>query len=79
KTQDFWTQVETAAGQETPLAGLPKSNVLKYYLEDETWLALRPSGTEPVIKVYVGVNKPDIKTAMAAAAGYQDALAQLLR
>ncbi len=33
--------------------GLPKSNVLKYYLEDDSWFALRPSGTEPKIKVYI--------------------------
>ena len=33
--------------------GLPKSNVLKYYFEDGSWLALRPSGTEPKIKMYV--------------------------
>lgn len=33
--------------------GLPKSNVLKYYLEDDSWFALRPSGTEPKIKLYI--------------------------
>ena len=33
---------------------LPQSNVLKYYLEDETWIAVRPSGTEPKIKFYIG-------------------------
>ncbi|MGG0175241.1 phospho-sugar mutase [Gottfriedia acidiceleris] len=34
---------------------LPKSNVLKYILSDESWCALRPSGTEPKIKFYFGV------------------------
>lgn len=33
---------------------LPQSDVLKYYLEDETWIAVRPSGTEPKIKFYIG-------------------------
>ena len=33
--------------------GNPKSNVLKYYLEDGSWFALRPSGTEPKIKLYI--------------------------
>lgn len=40
--------------------GLSKSNVLKYYLEDDSWFALRPSGTEPKIKLYlnaIGENK----------------------
>ena len=33
--------------------GLPKSNVLKYEFDDESWCAIRPSGTEPKIKLYV--------------------------
>lgn len=42
--------------------GLPKSNVLKYVLEDGSWVAIRPSGTEPKIKFYfsaVGKNNED--------------------
>ncbi|CQR46369.1 Phosphoglucomutase [Paraliobacillus sp. PM-2] len=35
---------------------LPKSNVLKYKLEDGSWFCLRPSGTEPKIKFYFAVN-----------------------
>ena len=34
---------------------LPKSNVIKYYLDDESCFILRPSGTEPKLKVYFGV------------------------
>ena len=34
---------------------LPKSNVLKYTLSDGSWFVLRPSGTEPKAKVYIGV------------------------
>lgn len=79
KIQDFLMQQEITEDGVEPLTGLPKSNVLKYYLADETWLALRPSGTEPVIKAYVGVNKPDIVTAQEAAESYQNALAKLLK
>ncbi|MDF7672364.1 phospho-sugar mutase [Lactobacillus sp. ESL0701] len=79
KTQDFLLQEETVNGQTQVMTDLPKSNVLKYFLADETWLALRPSGTEPVIKAYVGVNKPDITTAESAAEDYQTALAELLK
>lgn len=32
---------------------LPKSNVLKYFLEDGSWIAIRPSGTEPKLKFYI--------------------------
>ena len=35
--------------------GLPKSNVLYYELEDNAWCCIRPSGTEPKIKLYMGV------------------------
>ena len=35
--------------------GLPKSNVLYYELEDNNWCCIRPSGTEPKIKLYMGV------------------------
>ena len=39
--------------------GLPKSDVLKFILEDESWIAVRPSGTEPKIKFYFGCNGKD--------------------
>jgi len=35
--------------------GLPKSNVLKYICEDGSWVAVRPSGTEPKLKFYFSV------------------------
>ena len=38
---------------------LPKSNVLKYFLEDGSWIAIRPSGTEPKLKFYVAVKGQD--------------------
>lgn len=39
----------------TPFGLLPKSNVLKYTLADGSWIAVRPSGTEPKIKIYYSV------------------------
>ena len=38
---------------------LPKANVLKYFLEDGSWIAVRPSGTEPKLKFYVAVKGED--------------------
>lgn len=40
---------------ETRPTGLPKSNVLYYELEDDAWVCVRPSGTEPKVKFYIGV------------------------
>ena len=45
--------------------GLPKSNVLKYYLENSSSIVLRPSGTEPKLKVYVYVVSKNAEEATA--------------
>lgn len=42
---------------------LPKENVLKYILNDGSWIVVRPSGTEPKIKVYYSVVDPDKENA----------------
>ena len=41
-------------GESVPLT-LPKENVVKYRLTNESWIAFRPSGTEPKMKIYLGV------------------------
>lgn len=56
------TKTDIDTGRSEPL-GLPKSNVLRFELENNCWFALRPSGTEPKIKFYFGVNEPDIDLA----------------
>ena len=45
--------------------GLPKSNVLYFELENDAWCCVRPSGTEPKIKFYVGVRGTDSEDAEA--------------
>lgn len=42
---------------------LPKSNVLYYELEEDAWIAVRPSGTEPKIKYYIGVKGSSLQNA----------------
>ena len=49
---------DCVTGLETP-TGLPKSNVLYFELEDSAWCCIRPSGTEPKIKFYIGVKGTD--------------------
>lgn len=43
----------------TGIRDLPKENVLKYIFNDGSWMAVRPSGTEPKIKVYYSIVDPD--------------------
>ena len=43
--------------------GLPKSNVLYYELENNAWCCVRPSGTEPKIKLYMGVKADSMESA----------------
>lgn len=43
--------------------GLPKEDVLKFILNDDSWVAVRPSGTEPKIKVYYSIKGIDKKDA----------------
>lgn len=50
-------------GTEEPM-GLPKSNVIYYELENNAWFAVRPSGNEPKIKFYFGVNESGLEQAM---------------
>ncbi|GAX46903.1 phospho-sugar mutase [Pseudolactococcus reticulitermitis] len=52
-TEDFLENTATAADGAVEKLTTPPSNVLKYHLEDGSWLAVRPSGTEPKIKFYL--------------------------
>ncbi len=45
---------------------LPKSNVLRFELEDKSWVAFRPSGTEPKFKVYAGVARGNLEAKITA-------------
>ena len=49
---DYLSGVTVRDGKESP-TGLPKSDVVKYILKDEQFVCVRPSGTEPKLKVYV--------------------------
>ncbi len=58
---DYTTSVKTMADDSTSNVTLPKSDVITYNLEDDASVIIRPSGTEPKIKVYYttkGVDKP---------------------
>lgn len=58
--------------------GLPTSNVLKYWFADGTWLAVRPSGTEPKIKFYLGTKDKTQAAVDQRLHNYEEAVNQLI-
>lgn len=69
-------QLDCVTGEKT-VTGLPKSNVLYFELEGGTWCCIRPSGTEPKIKFYIGVKGADEKEAEEKLDQMMDALSKL--
>jgi len=59
--------------------GLPKSNVLYYALENDAWCAVRPSGTEPKIKLYFGVKGKCENCAISELENLKDEMVKLVR
>jgi len=53
--EDFKAQISTATDGTVTALTTPPSDVLKYTLADGSWIAVRPSGTEPKIKFYIAV------------------------
>ena len=75
------TERDTASGAVSPMA-LVGSNVLAYDLADETTIVVRPSGTEPKIKVYVlakGKDSPDSQEKVAKYAAWAETLNELAK
>ena len=59
--------------------GLPKSNVLYYELENNAWCCVRPSGTEPKIKLYMGVKADSMESAEKDLEELKDAMVKLVK
>lgn len=64
-------------GEETE-TGLPRSNVLYFELEDDAWCCVRPSGTEPKVKFYMGVKGEDMQDADEKLAKLTEAMTALI-
>ena len=73
---DYVKDMTTGAKSKT---GLPKSNVLYYELENNAWCCVRPSGTEPKIKLYFGVKGKDEEDATNSLENLKDAMVKLVR
>lgn len=66
-----------ATGEVTP-TGLPASNVLYFEMENNTWICVRPSGTEPKIKLYYGVVGTSLEDADAKSKALADSVNEMI-
>ncbi len=76
--EDFQTSTKTNADGSTETIELPEANVLKYWLDDGTWFAIRPSGTEPKIKFYLGTVDDSADAVNNKLKTYENAVDQLI-
>ena len=65
------------AGKESSLT-LPVSNVIKFFLKDGSWFVLRPSGTEPKMKVYIACVAPTMEEAKAKVKEIEDKVMKIV-
>lgn len=75
---DYQTDQYTDQDGNVTTTGLPTSNVLKYWFADGTWLAVRPSGTEPKIKFYLGTKDKTQAAVDQRLHNYEEAVNQLI-
>lgn len=76
-TEDYLENTRVFADGQKEMLGMDQSNVLKYYLADETWIAVRPSGTEPKIKFYIGAVADSSEATQEKIKAYEAALNDL--
>ena len=72
-------EIKNLVTEEQRKTGLPKSNVLYYELENNAWCCVRPSGTEPKIKLYMGVKADSMESAEKDLEELKDAMVRLVK
>lgn len=77
--EDFAKSEKRLADGTVTKIDLPTSNVLKYILADGTWIAVRPSGTEPKIKFYIGTQADSLAKAEEKRAAFEDAITAFVK
>ncbi len=77
KSEDYKECVIEEGDKVTELTGFTKSDVLKYYLEDGSWIAVRPSGTEPKCKFYYCIKGASKEDAHNKTVHFQQAMKEL--
>ena len=79
KIEDYKLQKRYEDGKVENFAEHDVSDVLKYYLEDGSFIAIRPSGTEPKCKCYLSVKDTSMDKAKAKCDGFIDYVKQILK
>ena len=78
RSEDYKECVIKEGDTVTELTGFTKSDVLKYYLEDGSWIAVRPSGTEPKCKFYYCIKGSSKEDAHNKTVHFQKAMDDLI-
>lgn len=76
--EDYQANTRTAKDGSTTPIDLGNADVLKYYLEDGSWIAARPSGTEPKIKFYIGAVAESDEEAAEKVAAFEASIEELI-
>ncbi|EIB6786105.1 phospho-sugar mutase [Enterococcus faecalis] len=79
QTEDFKELTRTFADGQTEQLQTPPSDVLKYHLEDGSWIAIRPSGTEPKIKFYLATKATNSSEASEKIAAFEAVVNELTK
>ncbi len=79
KGMDLFDGLEEVIDYSKGIADLPKENVLKFLWKNGSWMAVRPSGTEPKIKVYYSVQADTREESKARLAEYKNVIDNIIK
>lgn len=77
--KDLFDGIDEVVDFSTGIRDLPKENVLKYIWNDGSWMAIRPSGTEPKIKIYYSIVDEDKNNAQRRLENIREKISSIIR
>ena len=79
KGMDLFEELQEVIDYSKGIADLPKENVLRFIWKNGSWMAVRPSGTEPKIKVYYSIQAETREKAKAKLAEYKNVIDNIIK
>ena len=79
KGMDLFDELQEVIDYSKGIADLPKENVLRFIWKNGSWMAVRPSGTEPKIKVYYSIQAETREKAKAKLAEYKNVIDNIIK